>query len=428
VSESNKTVATRRKYCPKCRRIYGATDQVCLQDHTLLQPEIEGSLGATYDSPIGTVLADRYEILSEVGRGGMSIVYRGRHLLMDRICAIKMLLSQLMYDQTSKKRFQLEAEAASCLKHPNIIAVYDYGIAPTGQPYLVMEYLVGESLADVIKRDKNIEQRRAVRIFIQACDALSHAHKKGVIHRDLKSSNIMLVEQEEKNDIVKVLDFGIAKLMPSSGKLPQNLTQTGEVFGSPIYMSPEQCLGQNLDQRSDIYSMGTMVYEALTGVPPLVGNTIVDTMQMHVGTKPPAMKSLDVEIFPALEALVFTALEKKPENRFQTMQEMYAALKEIKVQLLAAYPGNTSNFLALDEKVFKENSGGHSSVHQAPSAVAENKQGSLKTTDQSRNNLPSSRQSGKENRQSDERILLIIIAIVIVFILALLIFVIFQHW
>ena len=193
-----------------------------------------------------------------------------------------------MYDQTSKKRFQLEAEAASCLKHPNIIAVYDYGIAPTGQPYLVMEYLVGESLADLIKRDKNIEQRRVVKIFIQACDALSHAHKKGVIHRDLKSSNIMLVEQEDKSDIVKVLDFGIAKLMPASGKLPQNLTQTGEVFGSPIYMSPEQCLGQTLDQRSDIYSMGTMLYEALTGVPPLVGNTIVDTMQMHVGTKPAA--------------------------------------------------------------------------------------------------------------------------------------------
>jgi serine/threonine protein kinase len=216
--------------------------------------------------------------------------------------------------------------------------------------------------------------------------------------------------------------------MPSSGKLPQNLTQTGEVFGSPIYMSPEQCLGQNLDQRSDIYSMGTMVYEALTGMPPLVGNTIVDTMQMHVGTKPPAMKSHDVEIFPGLEALVFTALEKKPENRFQTMQEMYAALKDIKVQLIAAYPAGTSNVLVMDEKVFRENSGGHSLVSETPQTVAVEKQESLKITDESKKRLIPSRQPGQENRQSDERVLLIIIAIVIIFILALLVFVIFQHW
>jgi eukaryotic-like serine/threonine-protein kinase len=426
VSETNKSIATRRKYCPKCRRIYGATDQVCLQDHTLLQPEIEGSLGATYDSPIGTVLADRYEILSEIGRGGMSIVYRGRHLLMDRICAIKMLLAQLMYDQTSKKRFQLEAEAASCLKHPNIIAVYDYGIAPTGQPYLVMEYLVGESLADLIKRDKNIEQRRVVRVFIQACDALSHAHNKGVIHRDLKSSNIMLVEQEDKNDVVKVLDFGIAKLMPASGKLPQNLTQTGEVFGSPIYMSPEQCLGQALDQRSDIYSMGTMAYEALTGVPPLVGNTIVDTMQMHVGTKPTAMKSHNVDVLPALEALVFKALEKKPENRFQTMQEMYAALKEVKSQLIA--PNQSGTPSTDEEKVFKENSGGHLLVGEAPHAVTTAKKESPANGDELRKSPSSSQPPIKIDRQSDERLLLIIVAVVIVFILALLVFVIFQRW
>ncbi len=343
MSEANKSVTARRKYCPKCRRIYASADQVCVHDRTLLEPEIDTPLGSGHESPIGTILADRYEIISEVGRGGMSIVYRGRHLLMDRICAIKMLLAQLMYDQTSKIRFQREAEAASCLKHPNIISVYDFGVAPTGQPYLVMEYLVGESLSDVIKREKNIEQRRAVRIFLQACDALSHAHAKGVVHRDLKSSNIMLVEVEGKEDMVRVLDFGIAKLMPASGKLPQNLTQTGEVFGSPIYMSPEQCLGQALDERSDIYSMGTMMYEALTGVPPLIGNTIVDTMQMHVGSKPAAMKSHDVDIAPALEAHIFTALEKKPENRYQTMQEMYLALKEVKSTLVSgARPGSGS--------------------------------------------------------------------------------------
>jgi serine/threonine protein kinase len=263
----------------------------------------------------------------------MSIVYEARHLLMDKVRAIKMLLSQLMYDQTSKKRFQREAEAASCLEHPNIIAVHDFGIAPTGQPYLVMDFLVGESLAELIKREQKIEQFRAVKIFLQACDALSHAHKKGVIHRDLKSSNIMLVEDESTKDIVKVLDFGIAKLMPSSGKFPQNLTQTGEVFGSPIYMSPEQCLGQSLDERSDIYSMGTMFYEALVGLPPLVGNTIVDTMQMHVATKPAPFAASGVNVFPQLEESVFKALEKKAENRYQSMDEMFHALVDCYVQM-----------------------------------------------------------------------------------------------
>jgi len=328
VSEINKSVVARRKYCPKCRRIYGVSDEVCPQDRSLLEPEPIGFTSNKLETPIGTILADRYEILSEVGRGGMSIVYEARHLLMDKVRAIKMLLAQLMYDQTSKKRFQREAEAASCLEHPNIIAVHDFGIAPTGQPYLVMDFLVGDSLAELIKREQRIGQFRAVKIFLQACDALSHAHKKGVIHRDLKSSNIMLVQDDAIIDIVKVLDFGIAKLMPASGKFPQNLTQTGEVFGSPIYMSPEQCLGQTLDERSDIYSMGTMFYETLAGLPPLVGNTIIDTMQMHVATKPTSFASLGVEVFPQLEALVFKTLEKKPDNRFQSMEEMFHALVE----------------------------------------------------------------------------------------------------
>ncbi len=333
MSEINKAIAVRRKYCPKCRRIFSGPEEVCSHDHTVLQTESTTTTGNRLETPIGTVLADRYEILSEVGRGGMSIVYKSRQLLMDKERAIKMLLAQLMYDQTSKKRFQREAQAAACLDHPNVIAVHDFGIAPTGQPYLVMDYLVGESLADLIKREQKIEQVRAIRIFMQACDALSHAHKKGVIHRDLKSSNIMLVEDESRKDIVKVLDFGIAKLTPSSGKMPQNLTQTGEVFGSPIYMSPEQCLGQTLDERSDIYSMGTMFYETLTGLPPLVGNTIVDTMQMHVASKPAPMESFGVKFDPELEALVFKALEKKPENRFQTMEEMYQALAKIYSQM-----------------------------------------------------------------------------------------------
>ncbi len=283
------------------------------------------------DELIGQILNDRYKVVEEVGRGGMSAVYRGVHELMDRTVAIKVLLPQLVSDQISIKRFQQEAQAASHLQHPNVITVYDYGFVASGQPYLVMDFLEGESLSEIIKADKHVPVKRVIPIFMQACEALEHAHQKGVIHRDLKSSNIMLIDFEGKKDFVKVVDFGIAKLMPSSGKQSQNLTQTGEVFGSPIYMSPEQCMAQSLDARSDIYSMGAMIYEALTGQPPLMGQSIIDTMQMHMSTPPKPFKEVrpDLNIPDALERVVLKALAKKPEQRYQSMQELRDAMEGV---------------------------------------------------------------------------------------------------
>lgn len=321
--EAQKSLEKRKK-CPACSREFTGTLVVCKHDGTLLIPIKE-------DLMIGTTLADKYKIESEIGRGGMSVVYKGRHELMDRMVAIKMLQAQLVNDQTSIKRFKQEAKAASCLTHTNVITVYDCDVSPGGQPYLVMDYLVGESLADIIKRENHVEEMRALNIFIQACDALEHAHLKGVLHRDLKSSNIMLVDFEGKTDVVKVVDFGIAKLMPNSGKQSQNLTQTGEIFGSPIYMSPEQCLGSHLDARSDIYSMGAMLYESLMGMPPLMGDTIIDTMQMHVSTIPASFADMrhDLNIHPQFEAVVFKALEKKPEDRYGSMEQFRDALAHV---------------------------------------------------------------------------------------------------
>lgn len=321
--EAQKSLEKRKK-CPACSREFTGTLVVCKHDGTLLIPIKE-------DLMIGTTLADKYRIESEIGRGGMSVVYKGRHELMDRMVAIKMLQAQLVNDQTSIKRFKQEAKAASCLTHTNVITVYDCDVSPGGQPYLVMDYLVGESLADIIKRENHVEEMRALNIFIQACDALEHAHLKGVLHRDLKSSNIMLVDFEGKTDVVKVVDFGIAKLMPNSGKQSQNLTQTGEIFGSPIYMSPEQCLGSHLDARSDIYSMGAMLYESLMGMPPLMGDTIIDTMQMHVSTIPASFADMrhDLNIHPQFEAVVFKALEKKPEDRYASMEQFRDALAHV---------------------------------------------------------------------------------------------------
>jgi serine/threonine protein kinase len=313
----------KKKVCPVCKREFPATQAVCPTDKSML-------MYVQKDELIGTVLNDRYRVLIEVGRGGMSIVYKGVHEMMDRTVAIKMLQSQHVTDQLSIKRFQQEAQAASHLQHPNIITVYDCGVVATGQPYIVMDFLEGESLTDVIKAANHLAYQRVVPIFVLACEALEHAHQKGVIHRDLKSSNIMLVEVEGKKDFVKVVDFGIAKLTNASGKVAQNLTQTGEIFGSPIYMSPEQCLGQNLDSRSDIYSMGAMMYEALTGLPPLMGDTIYATMKMHVSQMPePFSKARpDLKIPETIERITFKALAKKPEQRFQTMQEFRDALDQ----------------------------------------------------------------------------------------------------
>jgi len=315
-----------KKLCPACKQEYSATEVVCPVDNVILMV-----IGP--DPLVGTTLAEKYLIMSEIGRGGMSIVYKGKYTTGDRVVAIKMLHSQLADDLTSTKRFQQEAQAVSCLSHRNVVGVHEYGIAPSGQPYIVMDFLVGESLADVIKRDSRISERRAIGIISQACDALDHAHKKGVVHRDLKAGNIMLVSEEGNIDVVKVVDFGIAKLMPSSGQPTQNLTQTGEVFGSPIYMSPEQCVGQPLDARSDIYSMGVVLYEALTGYPPLMGNTIIETMQKHVKTKPTAMNK-DLKVSKDMEVVVLKALEKDPNQRFDSMRSLREALEHVGERLL----------------------------------------------------------------------------------------------
>lgn len=313
----------KKKRCPKCHREYPVQSVICDVDSTLLMLVQEDPL-------LNAFLAEKYRIIEEAGRGGMSVVYKGIQESIDRTVAIKILQSQLVSDPTSVKRFQQEAQAASLLKHENIITMYDFGIHD-GRPFLVMDFLHGDSLADIIRRDNQVECERAIKIFIQATDALAHAHRHGVIHRDLKSSNIMLVAEEDRIDIVKVVDFGIAKLLPNSGRQSQNLTQTGEIFGSPIYMSPEQCMGHILDARSDIYSMGTMFYESLTGYPALMGKTIVETMEMQVRETPKSFSEIrpDLQLPKEMETLVLRALEKKPDNRYQSMEEFRDALVHI---------------------------------------------------------------------------------------------------
>lgn len=300
--------------------------RVCPQD---------GSVLTTPDPLVGTVLADRYKILSVLGRGGMSIVYKARHQLMDRVVALKMLHAQLVSDPQSLNRFQLEAKAVSALNHPNIIMVYDFGITEKGLPYLVMDFLQGMSIADIIQEEGQLDVVRGVNIFIQACEGLAHAHYKNVVHRDLKPSNIMLVTGEEGESVVKIVDFGIAKLLSPDGQSIQRLTQTGEVVGSPLYMSPEQLMGHKLDARSDIYSMGCVIYESLTGKPPFLGDNVIDTMRKHLDEAPMPLKTAraDLAIPEHLEHVVLKALAKEPIDRYQTM-------KELRDDLLADLPAD----------------------------------------------------------------------------------------
>jgi serine/threonine protein kinase len=283
-----------------------------------------------------------------LGTGGMGVVYRARHALMDRIVAIKMLQGQLISDSLSVKRFHQESKAASRINHRHVITVYDFGISPQGLPYIVMDYLEGTSLADIIKTDGQVGVDRTIKIIGQACDALFHAHKQGVVHRDLKPSNIVLINYDEEKDFVKVVDFGVAKLMNTNTEGGQRLTQAGEVCGSPVYMSPEQCMGQELDARSDIYSMGIVVYETLTGKLPILGKTMVDTMSRHVSEMPPPFTVIRPDLYiPArLEGVIFKALAKDPNDRHQSMDEMRQEL-----ELAIPRPGSNQTLRTADPKI-----------------------------------------------------------------------------
>jgi len=312
-----------RKVCVACSREFTGVVTACPHDGTVLIPLVADQL-------VGTKLADRYQVLSVIGHGGMGVVYKARHELMDRLVAIKMLKADLISDSVSVKRFQQEARAASLLKHRNVATLFDFGVSPSGQPYLVMEYLEGISLADVIKKDGHVGVDRTVKIFTQAAAALEHAHHQKVIHRDLKPGNIMLIETDEEKEFVKVVDFGVAKVMTAGAdEEAQRLTQIGEVCGSPVYMSPEQCMGQRLDPRSDIYSMGVVMYESLTGKLPLLGKTMVDTMSKHISERPPAFSKVrpDLYIPERLEAVVFKTLEKDPAHRPQSMADLERELE-----------------------------------------------------------------------------------------------------
>jgi serine/threonine-protein kinase len=277
----------------------------------------EGLLGRTIDQ--------RYRVETLLGEGGMGLVYRVTHTRLNKQFAIKVLRRENTKDPEVLARFQREAESASGIGNQHIIDINDFGVLEDGSTYFVMECLEGIDLIDAIDVAQRMPEGRAIHIATQLCRALGAAHSAGIIHRDLKPENVFLIERDNTKDFVKVLDFGIAKV--ANG--PKRLTHAGEVLGTPHYMSPEQCEGDGVDHRTDIYALGVLLYEMVTGHVPHDADTMMGilTKQMYEDPIPPKVRVPQVS--EQLEQLIMRCLEKKPEQRYQTMHEVEADLQRI---------------------------------------------------------------------------------------------------
>jgi serine/threonine-protein kinase len=283
------------------------------------------------DPFVGTTLNDRYHVLSLIGEGATSAVYKAEDTKLNEAVAIKILHSHLAADATIMRRFEQEAKTSRLLRHPNIVDVRSYEKSDDGIPYLVMDLAEGTSLQDVLKASGWLPADQTIAIFIQVCAALSAAHENGVVHRDLKPSNIMLTDAPDGNLLVKVLDFGVAKILPATGDTVLKLTQTGEMLGSILYMSPEQCLDEDLDGRSDCYSLGCVMYETLTGKPPLLARTAFETMNKHMSDMPERLDRVrpDLKWSPGLQHIIFKAMAKDPNRRYQKIVQLQDELEKL---------------------------------------------------------------------------------------------------
>jgi serine/threonine-protein kinase len=319
------------KACPSCKTQYPGGEAFCPLDGARLVSASAIALGATAADPlIGSVLGDRYKILRRVGEGGMGIVYEAEHIVIEKHVALKVLRDDFGSRPDVVERFRQEAKSASRIGHENIVDISDFGETPSGASYFVMEMLDGEELADRLAREGTIDPARAVSILIQCCRALGAAHQKGIVHRDMKPENIFLIERAGTRDFVKIVDFGIAKMsdIETAGAPGRKLTKTGMIFGTPEYMSPEQAAGKPLDHRVDVYALGVILFEVLTGRVPFLGDTFMGVLTQHMFDPVPPLREINarVQVSPALEAVLFRALAKDSDQRFQSMDELARAL------------------------------------------------------------------------------------------------------
>ncbi len=309
------------RFCFQCGFVATGNEATCPTDGSLLR-------SGPKDPFLGTTLLGKYEVMHELGSGGMSVVYKVRHVLLGRIEALKMLRRELVYDSDAFRRFQQESRAVSALRHVNVVRVLDFGALENESPYLTMEFLDGKDLAAILKAEHRLTVDRAIPLFLQICEGLFHAHSSGVVHRDIKPSNIIITSDSNGKELAVIVDFGIAKLVGPDGSSISKLTRTGEIFGSPLFMSPEQCSGKKLDEKTDIYAVGCMLYQALTGVVPFRGATPMETMMRHMQDSPPPFFTVtsEVTVPTALESSILKCLAKNPDDRFANMNQLRKAL------------------------------------------------------------------------------------------------------
>ncbi|HTI05053.1 MAG TPA: serine/threonine-protein kinase [Gemmatimonadales bacterium] len=307
------------KICPVCSTEYPDDVKFCPNDGQTLRA------AAPANNLVGQVVADRYHVVKKLGEGGMGQVYLAEHVKMGRRSAIKVMNPSMVHDPDAVARFNREASNASRITHPNVCAIYDFGETPDGLIYLAMEFIEGEPLTDLLERDGALPVARATAIFQQTADALQAAHDLGIVHRDLKPDNIMLTKGRGGTDMVKVVDFGIAKAV-GGDEAGQKVTKTGLVVGTPEFMSPEQLSGDKLDGRSDLYSLALVYYRMLTGKLPFEATTVQETMIKRLTDEPTKLADARPDLsFPAgLQAVLDTALTRTPAERYQSVSKFAA--------------------------------------------------------------------------------------------------------
>jgi serine/threonine protein kinase len=330
--------------CQKCGKTFAAAPGISLSTWLFRLPECrcESEITVPYTETqqaktavahrresTGSILLDRYEVLSQLGEGGMGEVYEVLDRQSGGRFAMKLISRQHADLPNVERRLEHEARAASTLSHPNIVGVHGFGNLEHGSPYLLMDYVDGETLEDLLKARGKLDSACALDIFLQVTAALTHAHAKGVVHRDLKPSNVLLVSKDGNEFAVKLTDFGIAKITEPNDAERAKLTQTGEIIGSPLFMSPEQCKGENLDARSDIYSLGCMLFASLSGRNPFEGENPVKILLKHISQDAPPLPS-ELNLKPAWNQVIKSCLAKEPADRYQNAQSLLQDLERLR--------------------------------------------------------------------------------------------------
>lgn len=321
------------KVCPSCGNTYEDTVGFCPEEGIQLVPLVEKK---SHDHDlVGERLFGDYLLTKKLGEGGMGAVYLAENKAIDQKIAVKVLHPSSAGSDEILQRFNREANTIARLTHPNTIRVFIFGKTPESMIYMAMEYVSGISLREEMYQRGPFDEQRAIAIMRQVLHALAEAHEMGIIHRDLKPDNIMLTHFRGVDDYVKVLDFGIAKMTGPDGDNQRKLTQAGVVYGTPEYLSPEQARGRDIDHRVDLYAMGIILYEMITGVVPFTGDTALKILSGHVYQPPPdPMTISDVRVAKPMRDIIMRAIQKKPEDRFQNGMEFLEALEKRESELL----------------------------------------------------------------------------------------------